>query len=739
MTRTRTPQFSFSSGEISPLLYSRPDYQRNQTGLRSCNGFLPLRQGGFTRAPGTLFRGYTRNNAKARLIDFEFAENDALTLEFTDGHMRVWRYGVLVEKDGAPYEIETPYAEAVLEKLQWVQSADVIYLADGTRPIHKLSRFALDDWSLTAATFDAGPFQVQNLDETKTLSCSAESGSITLTATGDIFDASWIDVLIQIQPVDFTDLPLWTGNTDISVGDYMRYGDNIYQLTAGTKTGVNPPIHVEGDRLVDSTEGTRWLFVSDTSGIVRVTAVADANSATATVVKTIPQPCIDTPTYRWSEGAWSDRQGYPASVDIYDQSFFAAFTPEEPRTIWCSTLGDFSDFEPSVEADGAFSYAISGSDSQNSGTWLRRARRGIYIGALGEVVRGYSNASGQRIGPTTFDTAVEATDGSRAVRPITPYGYPVFVTKDGTRIEEIRYSFEEDGGKPVELSLPSQHLGSPGFNELVWQSAPQRLAWVRRGGGDLVVMLYDPNEEVLGWARCSVADGFVESMSVAASNDSKSDMLTMVIRRTIDGETVRMIEEQAVVFGILTGEQPISEAVHLFAAQQFQQEIPEDTFTLPHLVGQDVYAWTDAGEYGPYTVPASGEITLDVPVHLATIGLLDETHEVELLDIPAPARDGSSIGRKKRLHAGSGIIVHKTAAARVQTVERSFAETPVFNDLEDVVPLQVAADIVLAFDGVGKLEVPSGYADQVSIRFVPVGGAPMTVLGFIPHIEEADA
>ena len=68
MTRSRTPQYSFSSGEISPLLWSRPDYQRNQTGMRKLNGFIPLRQGGFTRAPGTIFRGFTRNNAKARLI-----------------------------------------------------------------------------------------------------------------------------------------------------------------------------------------------------------------------------------------------------------------------------------------------------------------------------------------------------------------------------------------------------------------------------------------------------------------------------------------------------------------------------------------------------------------------------------------------------------------------------------------------------------------------------------------------
>lgn len=739
MTRSRTPQFSFSSGEISPLLFSRPDYQRNQSGLRSCNGYIPLRQGGATRAPGTRFLGYTRTNARARLINFEFAENDALTLEFTNLRMRVWRYGELVMDGPNPFELVTPYPETVLDDLWWVQSADVIYIADGVRPIQKLSRFALDNWTITDAQYDAGPFRVQNLDEAKTLQCSAASGSITLTGTGNIFDASWVGVLIQLKPVDFTALPLWSGNTAIAVGDLMRYGDNIYELTAGTNTGVNPPIHSEGDQLVDSEKGTRWLHISDTSGIVRITAVANANSASADVVKSIPQPCITSDTYRWSEGAWSDRHGYPRTVEIFDQSFFAAFNAAEPRGIWASTLGDFNDFEPSIDADGAFAYTISGSDTQNSGTWLRRARRGIYIGALGEVIRGFSNASGQRIGPTTFDTSVEGTDGSRPVRPITPYGYPVFVTKDGARLEEIRYSFEEDGGKPVELSLPSQHLGATGFEEIVWQSSPQRLAWIRRGSGDLVVMLYDPDEQVLGWARCSLAGGFVESLSISSSADSKTDILTMIIRRTIDGQTVRMIEEQSVIYGIIAGFQPIAETNHFFAASQFTADPVTDTFSVPHLAGETVHAWTDKGQYGPYVVPVSGQVVLDAEVSRASIGLLDETHEFELLDIPAPARDGSTIGRKKRLHAGSGIILRKTAAGRVSTVERNFAQPDTVNQSEELVPLQVAADLVNGYDGVMRLEANSGYADEVSLLFKPTGGAPMTVMAVIPNVEEANA
>ena len=74
---------------------------------------------------------------------------------------------------GSPFELITPYDEAALDNLQWVQSADVIYICDGTQPIQKLSRFALDNWTIAALQLDAGPFRIQNLDEEKTIQCSS--------------------------------------------------------------------------------------------------------------------------------------------------------------------------------------------------------------------------------------------------------------------------------------------------------------------------------------------------------------------------------------------------------------------------------------------------------------------------------------------------------------------------------------------------------------------------------------
>lgn len=765
MSRVSRDQLSFSSGEISPLLRARPDYQRYQTGLASCVGFLPLRQGGITRAPGTIFRGYTRDNAPARLIPFEFARNDSLILEFTAGWMRVWRYGELVRTSGgAIYERAHPYTAEDLETLQWVQSADVIYLAGGGKPIQRLARMALNNWSIGNASFTNGPFRVQNLTKAHTIQASAATGSVTLTASQATFNAGHVGSLMRLEVRDYADVPLWTGNTDISVGNRMRYDGRIYELTAGSNTGVNPPMHDDGIDQVGLDPVVKWRYIGDGVGIARITAVTNATTATATVLRRLPDQIITTPSYRWSEGAWSEVHGYPAAIEIHDQRLVAAATPSEPRTLWFSTIGDFTDFGAGTEADEAFSYAIAGGTSQNRVIWLKSGRSGLHIGALGEE---YSarNERAEALSATTASFGFDSSYGSKeGIRPIAPDGRPIFVSKDGQRLIEIAYDLQSDANRAAELSLPSEHLGAAGFEEIAWQSAPMRLAWLRRGDGGLAAMVYDPTEEVLGWARCPVAGGRVEAMAVASDPDGTRDILTMVVAREIGGETVRMVEDQAENWGILSGARPIREAVHLFASARFQAEgdlsgftplVDEDgaylvderrrylvlgegltQFSVPHLAGQDVHIWTDRGEYGPVRVAPDGAVETSWPVQTAVIGLPEPGAVVETLPLQPIANDGTARGRRKRLGPQTGVTLHQTAAMTVAAVEFDVGQAAREWPRMNLLPRAVASDLTEALSGTVRAQITSGFAQDVALRFWPVGGAPATLLAISPILHE---
>lgn len=736
MMRTSPPQVSFSAGEIDPLLHRRFDYQRFQTGLAKCRGFLPLAQGGFTRAPGTLHNGNTRSNAQGILLPFTFAVNDAVTLEFTDLRMRVWRYGDLIMSGASPYELVTPFPLSSLSRLQWVQSADVIYLADGLRPIQVLSRLALNNWTITSFQPNTGPFRVQNLDQAKTISASAATGSITLTAAGgSLFQAEHIGSLFELKPTNNTAVPLWTSNEALSVGALRRYGRNVYQLTAGTNAGTNPPIHSEGEAAVDNS--TRWLFLSDDTGVVRITAVASGTSATATVLKRLPNAVVGNPTYRWSEGAWSDLYGYPSAIEIFDQRLVAAATPIEPRTLWFSAAGDFSDFSPGIEADSAFAYAIAGDNTVNRILNLRRGATGLHIFALGEEYSTRSDSKGQVIGPTTAFFSSNSSFGSHTARPIAPGGNPMFISRDRRRVIMMNYSFEVDANRPVILSRASQHLGSDPFEQLVWQASPEPMAWLRRASGELAVMIYDAAEEVLGWATVPLAGGVCEAIAVTPSIDGSADEIMMIVRRSINGDDVRFVETMTPIFGLLNGTQMISEACHYFAAAEFSGA-PTTSFEVAHLAGQEVYAWTDAGEFGPMAVPADGMLSFPAAVTHAFIGLFDDTHYVETLDIQAAAQDGNTMGRAKRLHSKFGVGLHNTAQGYIQVVERDFAQSERTGDKRTLVPRPVAATLnEAAWSGVAQIPEPSGHATELALRFYPYSGAPMTVTAVVPIVQEA--
>jgi hypothetical protein len=740
MTRTSPPQVAFSSGEIDPLLHRRFDYQRFQTGMAACQGFLPLAQGGFTRAPGTIYRGRTRGDAYAVLIPFTFAANDALVLEFTALFMRVWRYGALVMTGASPFELATPFGADSLPNLKWVQSADVIYICDGQRPIQRLARLALNNWTIGAQAFDKGPFRVQNLDKAMTLQASAATGSVTLTANGAFFAANHAGSLIELKPTDNTAVPLWTSNEGLSLGSRRRYGENTYELIAGSNAGENPPIHEDGRALVDNAP-TTWLFVSDSVGVVRITAFTNATTVTALVLKAVPQACVAAPTHRWSEGAWSARYGYPSTIELFDQRLVAAASPAEPRTVWFSTIGDFADFAGGTDADDAFAYTVAGEATVNRILNLRRGRTGLHIFALGEEYSTRSQSRNQAIGPTTavFDT--DSAIGSSPARPIAPDGNPIFISRDRRRVLQVAYDLQQDANASRELSLPAQHLGALSFEQIVWQSTPQPIAWLRRGVGDLVALIHDPSEEVLGWAPLSVAGGFVDGMAVCPDAGGGKDILTLTVVRDINGATVRCVEDQAVTYGVLTGVQPIAEACHFFCSVIFAPNDLTATFFVPHLVGASVHVWTDTGEFGPLTVPNTGPntgiVTLPIAVGHAVIGLFDETHFAETLDVQAQAQDGNTMGRRKRLHSGIGVGLHRTAQGYIQTIERDFGQQPRVNQRRTLVPQVVASDLTIGYSGVVAIPAPTGHAAELSIRITPYSGAPLTITAIVPPVQEA--
>jgi hypothetical protein len=146
---------NFTSGEISPKLEGRFDLSKYFNGARLLLNTKIHPQGGATRRPGTYYEGEVKTSAKAtRLIPFEFSTTQAYIIEVGDLYMRFWyQGGGQVINGGSPYEIATPYVEADLFELKFVQSADKMFIAHANYAPRELTRTAHTSWTLTVMNF----------------------------------------------------------------------------------------------------------------------------------------------------------------------------------------------------------------------------------------------------------------------------------------------------------------------------------------------------------------------------------------------------------------------------------------------------------------------------------------------------------------------------------------------------------------------------------------------------------
>jgi ubiquitin-activating enzyme E1-like protein len=80
---------NFNSGELSPLMLGRVDFERYATGLRICKNQIPLLQGPVTRRPGTYTCDEVKDSTKAtRAVRFKYSTISAFVLEVGDQYIR---------------------------------------------------------------------------------------------------------------------------------------------------------------------------------------------------------------------------------------------------------------------------------------------------------------------------------------------------------------------------------------------------------------------------------------------------------------------------------------------------------------------------------------------------------------------------------------------------------------------------------------------------------------------------
>lgn len=176
-------QLNFTRGELTPFLHARIDLDHYKAGMKTMRNWVPLRYGGMTRVPGSLFYGETKTSAKrARFIPFQFNRAQRYAIEVGDLYFRFWiPAGRIESPPGTPVEVTTPYLEADLKYLQVRQSGDLVFITCRGYWPRVLTRNSETSWSLALYVPIDGPYGETNT--TSTTLTPASTGSITPAMT----------------------------------------------------------------------------------------------------------------------------------------------------------------------------------------------------------------------------------------------------------------------------------------------------------------------------------------------------------------------------------------------------------------------------------------------------------------------------------------------------------------------------------------------------------------------------
>ena len=412
MARFVTVQTNFTAGEIDPLLRSRIDIKSYENGLETAQNVLCQPQGGITRRSGLRYINALPNSGTesaangVRLVAFEFSTSDSYMLAFTHNRMHVYKNGALITNINASGNnyLDTSgvsLSSAILANMCWTQSADtLIVVHEDLAPI-KIVRGGTDaTWTASAISFDSIPKYAYTLSVSNpagTLTPSAVSGKVTLTASSAVFSAGSVGQYLNVVP---------------------QGRAKIVQFTSTTVVNAI----------------TEFPFFN-------TTAVANGNWELESGY----------------ENVWSAGKGWPRTVTFHQGRLYFGGSKSRPSTVWGSKVGIFFDFEGTEGLDDDSVEATLDTNTFNAITDIISGRDLMIFTTGGEF---YVPQQGlEPITPTSFFVSTTGRAGSKqGIRVQQLESGVLFIQRQGKILSEIAYSDTQLTYLTSKISLLSGHL-----------------------------------------------------------------------------------------------------------------------------------------------------------------------------------------------------------------------------------------------------------------------------------------
>jgi hypothetical protein len=653
----------FMAGELDPHLDGRIDTDNYQYGLSVCENFMAINEGPLIKRQGFEFIR-AAHPSSTWMTAFRPSIEREYVVEWGDERLRFFTNGARIETaPGVAYEVATPYAASEAPMISAQQSFDRQYLAHPDYPPSAIRRDTVLTFAFETIENENGPFADMNVDESRTLTVSGTTGTVTISGNAG-FEAGHVGALIRLEALDLSTVEQWEpGANNIFIGQRIRNRGKVYVAMTAGATGSQEPEHTEGtewdgafrrDVLNDKGPfGIQWQYLHDRFGIVRITSVVSATQAIGEVVRRLPEQLISVPSWRWAHQAFSEAAGWPSLVTL----FKGRLIHFKGIDIIGSVAGDFGGgrvnynaFTPEgrIEVDLSFRRTIGLADPP---LWVSADRQLLIGTASLEMAINRQNTQAAFSG-INIEAEPQSYYGSERVFPVTIGTETLFVERGARRVRAADYDFGRDRYDAPDLNSTSRHITTSGVKQLGYQRVPHALVFGVRDDGQIIVHAKS-RAEIKGWSRFKLGGGAraVSGVAVVGEDGKTDDLWLLIEREDGNGQTVKEIWKQAAWRELGTD---VTESFYVDGGVRIEAAGGEGTFSgLDHLAGQEVAVLANGKVVPGVAVAGDGTLTLPAEAissqpYIVMVGLAYTATAVTMR--PEPRDERASIsGLKQRI------------------------------------------------------------------------------------------
>ena len=400
---------NFSTGELDPLLRARVDLATYSNALAKATNVLIQPQGGLRRRPGLKHILELPNSSTpsagngVRLVPFQFSVDDSYMLCFTHQRMYVIKAGSVIANingSGNNY-LTTTVTSSMVDDMCWTQSADTLIVVHPDLQPVKIVRGGTDaTWTATSVTFDSIPkyaFTLTTTNPAATLTPSAVSGNITLTASAGVFSAGSVNQYVNVSPQGRARIVAYTSTTVVSaITEYPFF--NTTAVASGS-----------------------WEYESG------------------------------------YEDVWSAGKGWPRTVTFHEGRLYFGGSKSRPSTVWGSKIALFFDFAATESLDDDAVEATLDTNDLNVITDIISSRDFQVFTTGGEFF--VPQAGTDPITPLTFTFKNVSRNGIKpGTRVQSVDSGSVYIQRQGKSLNEFVFSDTQLTYITQRISLFSGHL-----------------------------------------------------------------------------------------------------------------------------------------------------------------------------------------------------------------------------------------------------------------------------------------